>query len=154
MHCPHYGRSSVGLVQVPLAPVNPDRAIGNITLSTLVWRSSPGKRWLILPIIICLSQRLRNATRFSNFQLLKNLPRRPARFSNFNLKIFATSPGKTISSLKNIIEMFARLSASFFFWKKGGGGGCGLLLGLGLGLGFRFCVRARVRVKIRVRVRV
>ena len=153
MHCPHYGRSSVGLVQVPLAPVNPDRAIGNFTLSALVWRSSPGKRWLILPIIICLSQRLRNATRFSNFQLLKNLPRPPARFSNFNLKIFATSPGKTISSLKKIIEMFARLSTSFFL-EELGGGGCGLLLGLGLGLGFRFCVRARVRVKVRVRVRV
>ena len=136
MHCPHYGRSSVGLVQVPLAPVNPDRAIGNITLSALVWRSSPGKRWLILPIIICLSQRLRNATRFSNFQLLKNLPCPPARFSNFNLKIFATSPGKTISSLKKIIEMFARLSTSFFLEEYGGGGG------------LWFIVRVRLRVRV------
>ena len=80
---------------------------------------------------------------FLKFSTLNILPCPPARFSNFNLKIFATSPGKTISSLKNIIEMFARLSTSFFFGKGGGGGGgggCGLLLGLGLRLGFRFCV--------------
>ena len=76
----------------------------------------------------------------------------PGTFLKFQLENFCQFPGKTISSLKKIIEMFARLSTSFFLER--GGGGCGLLLGLGLGLGFRFCVRARVRVKVRVRVRV
>ena len=71
---------------------------------------------------------------FLKFSTLNILPCPPARFSNFNLKIFATSPGKTISSLKNIIEMFARLSTSFFL-EKGGGG-------------LWFIVRVRLRVRV------
>ena len=42
MHCPQYGRSTVGFVQVPLVPVDPGLAIGNFKFFCVGLAHSPG----------------------------------------------------------------------------------------------------------------
>ena len=47
MHCPQYGRSTVSFVYIPLTPVDPGRAIGNIEIFALVWCTFPEKRRVV-----------------------------------------------------------------------------------------------------------
>ena len=99
-----------------------------------------------------LVSKIKKCNTFLKFSTFKKFATSPSTFLKFStLNILPCPPARQFPQLKKIIEMFARLSTSFFLER---GGGCGLLLGLGLGLGFRFCVRARVRVNVRVRVRV
>ena len=62
---------------------------------------------------------------------LKKIAMSSGTFLKFSTSKFLPCPS-TISWLYKFIGMFARLSASSFFWRV-----CGLLVGLGLGLGFR-----------------
>ena len=73
MHCPQYGRSTVGFVQVPLVPVDPGLAIGNFKFFALVWRILLAPTGVFIGLFSMVPAAavipIRIAARFSKFKL-------------------------------------------------------------------------------------